>query len=107
MAITHSSENPAESDSAWKAYRRWVNSKISRLKNYGYKVSEKNFCSGFIPLMEIWKLRNSQLCLPALEVKEVTQEVEEVVVQEAEVVSRYQDCIVEEVAAQIIVSKTQ
>lgn len=58
--------------------------------------------------MEIWKLRNSQLCLPTLEIKEVTQEVaEEVVVEEAEVVSGHQDCVMEEVAAQIVTSETQ
>lgn len=37
--------------------------------------------------MEIWKLRNSQLCLPALEVKEATPEVvEEEATPEIEVV---------------------
>lgn len=108
MTTSRSSANPTRSDSAWEAYRRWVNSKISRLKNFGYKVSERNFRSGFIPLMKIWKLRNSQLCLPAPEVKKVTQEmVEEVVVQEDEVVSGHQDRVMEEVVAQIFVSETR
>lgn len=80
MIISHSSANLYESDSSWVAYRRWVNSKISRLNNFGYKVSERNFRYGFITLMEIWKLRNSQLCLPSLEVKEATQEVVEEIV---------------------------
>lgn len=58
--------------------------------------------------MEIWKLRNSQLCLLPPEVKKVTQEVvEEVVVQENGVVSRHQDCLMEEAAAQIVVFETQ
>lgn len=64
--------------------------------------------------MEILKLWNSQLCLPAPEVKEVILEVvEEVVVQEVAVihdpmvVSSHQDCIMEEPASMTIVSKTQ
>lgn len=91
-----------------------MNSKISRLKNFGYKVSERNFLSGFIPLMEIWKLRNSHLCLPAPEVKEVTQKVveevvfqEEVVLQDVVVVSGHQDYVKDEAATQIVVSETQ
>ena len=64
-----------------EAYRRLINSKISKQNNFGYKVYERKFRYGFIPLMEIWNLWNSQLCLPAPEVKEVIQEVvEEVVV---------------------------
>lgn len=48
-----------------------LNPKFSKLKNLGYKVYERNFYYGIVPLMEIWKLRNSQSCLPAPEVKEV------------------------------------
>lgn len=106
MTISHSSANPIESDSAWEAYRRWINSKIYKMKNFGYKVSERNFYFGFIPLMEIWKLRNSQLCLPAPEVKEVILEVTEEVFQEAEVDSGHQECVMEEAVAQIVVSET-
>lgn len=91
-----------------------MNSKISRMKNFGCKVSERNFLYGFIPLIEIWKLRNSQLCLPAPEVKEVTQEVveevviqEDIAVQDVIVVSGHRDCIMEEVVARIVVSETQ
>lgn len=32
MITSRSLVNPAESDSAWEAYRRWINSKISKLK---------------------------------------------------------------------------
>lgn len=56
MPISRSSENPTESDSAWETYIRWINSKISKLKKFRYKVSERNFHYGFVPLMEIWKL---------------------------------------------------
>lgn len=62
--------------------------------------------------MKIWKLRNSQLCLPAPEVKEATPEVveeeaapETEVVQHAatapkvDVVFEPQDCAMEAVAA--------
>lgn len=52
-------------------------------------------------------LRNFQLCLPALEVKEVIQEVDEEVVQDVAVDSGHQNYIMEEVAAQIVVSETQ
>ena len=76
ITISRSSANPAASDSAWEAYRKWTNSKISRLKDFGYKLVERKLCSGFIPLMEIWKLRNSQLCLLTPEIKEVTPEAE-------------------------------
>lgn len=69
MTINRSSANPAASDSAWEAYRGWVDSKISKLKNFRYKLAERQSCSGLIPLMEIWKLRNSHLCIPSLEVK--------------------------------------
>lgn len=63
--------NPAESDAAWEAYKSCINSKISKLKNFGYKVSERNLCYGFVTLMELWKLRHNPLCLLAPEVKEV------------------------------------
>lgn len=119
MTISHSSANPTASDSAWEAYKVWVNSKISKLKYFGYQLTERKFLYGFIPLMEIWKLRNSQLCPPALEVKEATPEVveeevalETVTVQQAataqedDVVSEHQDCVMEEVVAQIVVSET-
>lgn len=114
MTISHFSANPAESGSAWEAYRRRINSKISRLKNFGYKVSERNLLSGFIPLMEIWKLRNSQLCLPAPEVKELTPEVMEevdvqevVFVQDRVVVSGHRDYVMEEATAQMVIFETQ
>lgn len=107
MTISRASANPAESDSSWEAYRRWMNYKISNLKNFGYKVSERKFRSGFVPLMEIWKLRNSHLCLPALEVNEVIQEVNEEVVRDAEANSEYQDRVMEETDAQIVISETQ
>ena len=108
MIIGHSSANPTESDSAWEAYKRLMNSKISNLKNFMYKVFDRNFHYGFIPLMEIWKLRNSQLCLPAPEVKEAIQEVmEDVVVQDVVVISGHQDCIMEEASTQIVVFETQ
>lgn len=76
MTISRSSGNPVESDSAWEAYRRWINSKISKLNNFGYKVSERNFCFGIITLIEIWNLRNTPLCLLAPKIKEVVQDAE-------------------------------
>lgn len=76
MTTSRSSANPSESDFAWEDYKSWINSKISKLKNLRYKVSERNFCYGFVPLMEIWKLRNAPLCLPAPEIKEVIPKVE-------------------------------
>lgn len=45
--------NPTESDAAWEAYRSWINSKISKLKNFGYKVSERNFSFCVCTLMEL------------------------------------------------------
>lgn len=92
MTTSHSSANPAESDSAWKDYKRWIDSKISKLKNFGYKISERNFRFGFVPLMEISKLRNARLCLPTAAIKEVTPE--------AEVDFGHPECVMEEVVAQ-------
>lgn len=119
MAIIRSSANSAASDSAWKAYRSWVDSKISKLKDFGYKHAERKFRYRFVHLTEIWKLRKSQLCLPAPKVKEATPEVveEEVapeskVVQhlatapEADVVFEPQDCVMEAVDAQVVISET-
>ena len=65
------STNPTKSDAVWEAYRRWVNSKISKLKNFGYKVSERNFRSRFEPAMEALQLQRDPLCLPAPEIEEV------------------------------------
>lgn len=62
------------SDSALEEYRSWMNSKISKLKNLGYTFSERKLCSGFVPLMELWKLINSQLYLLAPEIKEASPE---------------------------------
>lgn len=89
--------NPAESDSTLEAYRSWIKSKISKLKKFGYKVSERKFRSGFVPLMEIWKLRNTPLCLLAPEIKEV--------IQEAEVDFDHPKCVMEDVAAQLVPSE--
>lgn len=77
MTVKRSSSNPATSDSAWEAYRSWMDSKISKLKNLGYTLDERQFRSGFVPLMELWKLRNSQIYLPAPEIKEAATEVME------------------------------
>lgn len=46
------SPNPEETDTAWKVDRGWVNSKISKLENFGYKVSERSFISRFVPVMK-------------------------------------------------------
>lgn len=70
--------------------------------------------------MEIWKLRNSQLCLPAPEVKEATPEVVEeeaapetevvqhaAIAQEVVVVSEPQDYVMEAAdASQVVVYDT-
>lgn len=71
------STNPAESDATWEAYRRWVNSKISKLKNFGYKFSKRNFHSRFEPIMEALQLQHAQLCLPAPEIEEEAKVLEE------------------------------
>lgn len=42
------------------------------MKNIGYTLAENQFCSGFVPLMELWKLKNSQLCLLASKVNAVS-----------------------------------
>lgn len=53
MIVSRSSTNPAASDSAWEAYRSWMNSKISKLKDIEYTLAESKFHFGFIPLMEL------------------------------------------------------
>ena len=68
--------------------------------------------------MEIWKLRNSQLCLPAPEIKEATPEVmEEEVAPETEIVQHIEsapeptatfvplDYVMEEDPTQMVVSE--
>lgn len=92
MTTSYLSANPTE------AYKSWINSKISKLKNFGYKVSEKNRY-GFVPLMKIWKLRNTLFCLPTPEVKEV--------VQEADIDSDHPECVMEDVVAQSVASEEQ
>lgn len=72
MTVSHSSANPVASDSAWEAYISWMNSDISKMKDLGYTLVERKFRSGFMPLMELWKSRNSQLCLLAPEVNEAS-----------------------------------
>lgn len=74
MRTNYLSVNPTENDVTWEAYRSWMNSKISKLKNFGYKASKRNSSFGFVPLMELWKLRHAPLCIPASEVKEVAKE---------------------------------
>lgn len=87
ITVSHSSANPAASNSDWVAYRSWMNSKISKLKDLGYTLAERNFRYGFVPLMELWKLRYSQLYLPSPEIKEVTHEaMEEEAAPETEIV---------------------
>lgn len=120
MIVCCSSTNPDASDSAWEAYRSWMNfSQISKLKDIGYTLAERKFRSGSIPLMELWKLRNSQLCLPAQENNEATPEVmeEEAALAapkikiaqhiesapEADAASEPQDCDMEEATTQIVV----
>lgn len=107
MMTNRSSANPVESDSAWEAYRWWINSKISKIKDFGYDLSERNFRYGFVSLMELWKLRTAPLCLPAPEIKEVIQEVVQEVVQEAEVDYGNPECVMEEAAAQLVASENQ
>lgn len=65
MTVSHSSTNLATNDSTWEAYKSWMSSEVSKMKDLGYTLVERKFHYGFIPLMELWKLRNSQLCLPA------------------------------------------
>ena len=74
MNISHSSTNPATSVSAWEAYRSWMNSEISRIKDLAYTLAERKFCYGLVPLLELWKIRNSQVFLLALEIKEASLE---------------------------------
>lgn len=118
MIVSHSSANPVVSDSAWEEYRSWMNSNISKLKDLGYTLAERKYCSGFVPLTELWKLRNSQLCLPAPEIKEDSLEameeeedaLETKPVQHIEsapepaATSDPQDCVMEESPTQMIVS---
>lgn len=74
MIVSHSSTNSTASDSAWEAYRSWMNSDISKMKDFGYTLDESKLRSGFVPLIELWKLRNSQLFFPAPEIKEASPE---------------------------------
>lgn len=71
------STNPVESDEAWEAYQRWVNSKSSKLKNFGHKVSERNFRSRFEPTTEALQLQRTSLCLPGPKIEEEAKETEE------------------------------
>lgn len=59
MTVSRSFANPVAGDSAWEAYRSWMNSEISKIKDLGYTLVERKFRYGFVPLMELWKLRNS------------------------------------------------
>lgn len=62
-----------------------MNSKISKLKDLGYTLVESKFHYGFVPLMELWKLRNSHICLSAPKIKDVSPEaMEEEVAPETE-----------------------
>ena len=54
-----------------------VNSKILKLKNFGYKVSERNFHSRFEPTMEALQIQCAPLCLPAPKIEEEAKETEE------------------------------
>lgn len=74
MIVSHSTVNPAASDSTWETYISWMNSEISKIKDLGYTLDESKFRYGFVPLKELWKLRNPQLCLPAPEVNEASPE---------------------------------
>lgn len=47
---------------------------LSKMKDLGYSMAESKFRFGFVPLMELWKLRNSQLCLLEPKVKEASPE---------------------------------
>ena len=49
-----------------------MNYEISKMKDLGYTLDESKFRYGFVPLKELWKLRNSQLCLPAPEVNKAS-----------------------------------
>lgn len=51
--------NPVENDSTWEASRKLVNLEISKLKNFGYKVSKKNFRSRFLAVMEALQLQRA------------------------------------------------
>ncbi|XP_050918435.1 proline-rich receptor-like protein kinase PERK9 [Lathyrus oleraceus] len=77
MISSHSSINPSTSDSTWEAYRSWMNSEISKMKDLEYTLAESKCYYEFVPLMELWKLRNSQLCLPAPKIKEASPEATE------------------------------
>lgn len=95
-----------------------MNSKISKLKDLGCTFAESKFCSGFMPLMELWKLRNSELCLAVPKIKEASLEaMEEEVAPETEPVQHIesaskpaatfdpQDSIMEEAPTQMVVSE--
>lgn len=53
MNISHSSANPDVGDSTWEAYRIWMDSKISKMKDFGYTLAKRKFLYGFVPLMEL------------------------------------------------------
>jgi hypothetical protein len=72
MNVSHSSINHVASGLAWEAYRSWMNSEISKMKDLGYTLAKIKFHYGCVPLMELWKLRNSQLCLLTPEIKEAS-----------------------------------
>lgn len=63
------------------------------MKNFVYKVFERNFRSRFVPAMEALKLQCTPLCLPAIEIGEVTKETEEA--------SRHTNVIMEDTFAQL------
>lgn len=119
MTISHSSANPAASDSSWEAYRSWMNSEISKMKDLGYTLAESKFRSRFVPLMELCKLGNSQLCLRAPEINEASLEAmeEEEEAPETKIVQHiesaapkfyapeHQDSVMEKAPNQIVFSK--
>lgn len=56
MTISHSSEKLVASDSVREAYRSWMNSEVSKMKDLGYTLAESKFLYGFVPLMELLTL---------------------------------------------------
>lgn len=91
-----------------------MNSEISKMEDLGYTLAERKFHFGFVPLMELWKLRNSQLCLPAPEIKEASPEAMEKeeealkteIIQHIEPAApEPQDSVMEETPNQIVVSE--
>ena len=49
MTVTHSSVNPAASDSTWEAYKSWMSSEISKMKDLGILWLKENFVLGSCP----------------------------------------------------------